>query len=258
MRDIGVTSARLHVLEIESPAIRERYSLSDEENLRALLGFRAIERDLLPLKLDVFADMRNMLVGRDDVTTCVWNGCDPYYTEAVRGIEGHGQTSNCGRTNKDGIDYPKTARPGFERYVALYSTPQDCGGCAGCRFFLMCKGQCPGTALDGDWRNRTEHCELWKSLYRILEEEMLEAGTVPLSASPLRKEVERRYVERLAQGTKQNIYRIVEEVERERAQLQEDQARSKAAGSDAASARGGYLHGDHTDLRMAARAGARS
>ena len=80
----------------------------------------------------------------------------------MQGIEGTDQRSNCGRTNKDGIDFVKSDREGFERYLALYYTPQEYGGCKDCRFFLMCKGQCPGTAIDRDWRNRTEHCEVWK------------------------------------------------------------------------------------------------
>ncbi len=32
----------------------------------------------------------------------------------------------------------------------------------------MCKGQCPGTAIDRDWRNRSEHCAVWKALFADL------------------------------------------------------------------------------------------
>ncbi len=84
-----------------------------------------------------------MLVGEDHGTSCIWNACDPYTTQAVRGVAGQGQRNNCGRTNKDGIDFGKADTPGYERYLALYQTPQEAGGCSGCSFFLMCKGQCP-------------------------------------------------------------------------------------------------------------------
>src|SRR5205085_33695 len=77
--------------------------------------------------------------------------------------------------------FTKAGMEGFERYIALYHTRQEHGGCKGCRFFLMCKGQCPGTAIDGDWRNRTEHCDVWKTLYRHLEEQMLDRGLCPIS-----------------------------------------------------------------------------
>ena len=67
---------------------------------------------------DVFSDIRKMLLGQDQSTTCIWNGCDPYTTRAVQGVESHGQRSNCGRTNKDGIDFVKADREGFERELA--------------------------------------------------------------------------------------------------------------------------------------------
>ena len=144
--------------------------------------------------------MRRLLAGEDQGSACVWNACDPYTTPAVRGVEGQGQRSNCGRTNKDGIDFGKAELPGYERYIALYRTPQEVGGCSGCRFFLMCKGQCPGTAIDGDWRNRTEHCEVWKALYGRLECDLLAEGVQPLSLSPRREHIECGFVDAWSQG----------------------------------------------------------
>lgn len=176
MEAMGITSARLHVLEVEGEDVRKAYALSTEENMTAFMSFAELEKELTTLHLDLFNDLRNLLMGIDDETTCVWNACDPYTTRPVRGVEGQGQSSNCGRTNKDGIDFVKSSQEGFERYIALYNTPQEQGGCSGCRFFLMCKGQCPGTAIDGDWRNPTEHCDLWKGLFREMEEQFLEAA----------------------------------------------------------------------------------
>lgn len=141
--------------------------------------------------------------------SCTWAGCDPYTTRAVRGIEGQGQRSNCGRTNKDGIDYVKAAESGFERYLALYQTPQECGGCKNCRFFLMCKGQCPGTGIHGDWRNRTEHCEVWKALFTALEQELLEENIVPVSQNHgKRTELERSAMEQWMSGRAVSLTRL--------------------------------------------------
>jgi uncharacterized protein len=197
---IGVRWARLHLLESESEAVRAKYALSNRENIEALIGFAELQRELQRLNFDLFEDMRRMLEGRDESTTCVWNACDPYTTRAVRGVEGHGQRSNCGRTNKDGIDFVKSETPGFERYLALYLTPQEAGGCRGCRFFLMCKGQCPGTAIDGDWRNRTEHCEVWKALYERIEAEFEAEGMVPLSRDPRRVRLEQALLRAWSEG----------------------------------------------------------
>ena len=141
-----------------------------------------------------------MLLGEDQSTTCVWNACDPYTTRAVQGVEGHGQRSNCGRTNKDGIDFVKADREGFERYLALYHAPQDAGGCHGCRFFVMCKGQCPGGAIDGDWRNRSSKCGLWMALFERFEAEIVAEGRTPISLGPIRHRLEQFALREWAAG----------------------------------------------------------
>jgi uncharacterized protein len=137
LETLGIRWVRLHLLESDNIQVRAKYALTASENITALLGFLAMEKDLTTLRFDLFDDMRKMLLGQDEHTTCIWNACDPYTTRAVRGIEGNGQRSNCGRTNKDGIDFVKSTKAGYERYLALYSTPQDAGGCSGCRFFLV-------------------------------------------------------------------------------------------------------------------------
>ena len=92
--------------------------------------------------------------------------------------------------DKDGIDFVKAGREGFERYLALYHAPQDAGGCHGCRFFLMCKGQCPGGSINGDWRNRSSKCDLWMALFPRFEAELIAKGRTPLSISPHRRGLE--------------------------------------------------------------------
>jgi radical SAM protein with 4Fe4S-binding SPASM domain len=187
---LGISSVRLHDLEIESAAVGAKYGLTPDEQMAAFLEFAALETELRQLRFDLFSDIRKMLLGQDQSTTCVWNGCDPYTTRAVQGVEAHGQRSNCGRTNKDGIDFVKADREGFERYLALYHAPQEAGGCHGCRFFLMCKGQCPGGAIDGDWRNRSSKCDLWKALFQRFEAELLAEGLTPVSVSHHRPTLE--------------------------------------------------------------------
>jgi uncharacterized protein len=236
---LGVTSARLHVLEVESDEIRRKYALTPEENLEALLSFARLEDELSTLRFDVFHDMRRLLEGQDSSTTCVWNACDPYTTRAVRGVEGTGQRSNCGRTNKDGIDFAKAASEGFERYLALYHTPQQHGGCRDCRFFLMCKGQCPGTAIDGDWRNRSELCEVWMRLYERLEAELLRAGQTPLSIHPLRPQVEAKILDGWARGVNVTMESVLREM---RPSWTTDGGANPEPPRDH-----GDWHGDHTD-----------
>jgi uncharacterized protein len=212
----GVTSIRLHLLESESSAVRGKYGLSTDENIHALRTLLQLQRELTTVEFDLFAEMRRLLLADDRRTSCVWWACDPYTTRAVRGIEGQGERSNCGRTNKDGVDFVKANRPGYERYIGLYHTPQDQGGCQSCRYFLMCKGQCPGTALDGDWRNRTEHCEVWKAVFADLETELVDQGHKPLSLSGDRALIEHRAVERWIEGREVLIAGLVASLASER------------------------------------------
>ncbi len=239
VQSIGVTSARLHILEVEDDSVRQKYVLTIEENMEAFLSFARLEKELKTLSLDKFEDMRRLLLGNDGYTTCVWNACDPYTTRAVRGVEGTGQRSNCGRTNKDGIDYTKSDTESFERYMALYHTPQDAGGCNGCRFFLMCKGQCPGTAIDGDWRNRTEYCELFKQLFRHVEEELIDQGHLPISVRPERKELEQIMLSAWVAGQNLNIAGAL------------SRRANQGSASSQSNQQSGYghgdSHGDHTD-----------
>ncbi len=197
---LGVRSLRLHLLESENEYIRKNYALSDRENVEAILYFAEFQNELKNIQFDVIREMESLLVAKDQGTSCVWHACDPYATEAVRGVEGNGQSSNCGRTNKDGIDFTKADESGFERYLALYHTPQEDGGCQGCRFFMACKGQCPGTAIDGDWRNRTEHCEIWKTLFSQLERNLVQRGEWPLSIHPVRKRMEAQLLQAWSAG----------------------------------------------------------
>ncbi|MGJ5175408.1 radical SAM protein [Bradyrhizobium oligotrophicum] len=186
----GVRSARLHLLEVDDATTRDTLALSVRENVAAILGFARLQDELKGLRFDLIEEMKRLLSGDERGVSCVWRACDPLATAAVRGIEGNGQSSNCGRTNKDGVDYLKADSSGYERSIALYHTPQAYGGCHGCRFFLMCKGQCPGTAIGGDWRNRTEHCAIWMALFATIENQLIRAGETPLSIHPLREQRE--------------------------------------------------------------------
>ena len=203
--ETGVRTARLHLLEVDESDVRSSLALSSEENIAALTTFAELEPSLKNLRFDIYREIEDLLMGKDDNATCTWRACDPYTTPAVQGVEGNGDTSNCGRTNKAGIGFIKSSHQGYERYLALQQTPQDRGGCGGCRFFLMCKGQCPGTAIDGDWRNRTEHCTEWKHLFVELERRLIVEGKTPLTIQPVRMDLERDMRKHWLKGRNPNV-----------------------------------------------------
>lgn len=185
---IGVKSARLHLLEGHHDRSLE---LTEAETISAFLDLAKFEmRELKQLRFDKFSEMLSLLADTKGNVSCVWNDCDSYTTEAVRGVNGDGSRSNCGRANKEGINWVKGDKTNHIRQLALYHTPQEDGGCADCRFFLVCRGHCPGTAIGQDWRNRTEHCGVIKAIYGHYEEVLLNARTVPVSLRPDRKVME--------------------------------------------------------------------
>ena len=197
---IGVNTARLHLLEVDNELTRNLYTLTTDQMVNALMTFNDLEKELNHLKFDIFGDMNRLLRG-DDKVTCIWVGCDSYTTSAVQGIGGDGDMHNCGRTSDSGIYWKKADTAGYERYLSLYNTPQEYNGCKDCRFWLMCRGQCPGTAIDKDWRNKTEHCEVWMRLYEYLETEMVNQNEMPLSLHPKLRFAEKIYQERWALGS---------------------------------------------------------
>jgi uncharacterized protein len=205
----GVASVRLHLLQVDNEMVRRRYALSPEETVQALLSLETLRDELPGLTLDLLQDMQAMLLGEDEAAGCVWRACDPYTTEAVQGLDGNGQRSNCGRISKDGIEYVTADRAGRERYLALYATSQEVGGCAGCRFFLMCKGHCPGTAIAGDWRNRSQDCAVLKRLLAHCERQLVERDQNPLSLSQDRQAIEQRLLEAWAVGANPTIASLV-------------------------------------------------
>ncbi len=188
----GVRYFNFHILEVEKGM--ESLALSEEENISTFLQLYewCAARHL---RSNPFCDIYDLLTQENAHVSCVWNHCDPATTAAVQGISPDGVMSNCGRTNKDGVDWVKADTPGFERYLLLKETPQSVGGCKGCKYFIFCKGQCPGTAIEGDWRNRTVNCRTWYTLFERIEADIIQEGKIPISINcTLKKEMENRYV----------------------------------------------------------------
>jgi sulfatase maturation enzyme AslB (radical SAM superfamily) len=186
LRDRGLKYVNLHTLEVDSDA-GAQLLLATERSIQVM---RRLRRELVGfVAVSPFEDMRKSLV-RESGANCVWNFCDPLTTAAVRGIDGQGGRKNCGRTEKQGVSYMKAETTGRERSLLLYLTPQEYGGCQGCRFFAACGGHCPGEGIDGDWRNRTIHCAMLMALFTDLEAELVAAGQTPISQSLRRGAVE--------------------------------------------------------------------
>jgi len=226
LESLGIRRIGLHLLEVENQEARERYSLSAEETVFALRRLREARKQLSATTLTLIEDLELLLQGLDSKSKCIWQACDPFTTKAVKGLDGQGERNKCSRVNKEGVDYLPTEREGFERYMALYHTPQEAGGCKGCRFFLMCRGQCPGTAIAGDWRNRSEQCETWTRVFSEIEAELVGKGITPLSLRPERFEVEAEMLRRWNTGQNSPVENAIRSL---RAQRRTDSVAGQSA-----------------------------
>lgn len=243
---IGVRGVRIHLLEVDHALVKARMQLTEDRTIEVLLELVQFEATLPRLRFDILDDMRKLLRTDDDSVTCIWNPCDPYTTSAVRGVDGQGNQSNCGRTNKDGIARVKASQHGFERQLSLYYTPQEQGGCQGCRFFLMCKGQCPGTAIDGDWRNRSSDCRVWMRLFEGLEAEMEARGELPMSRNDRERPIlETVMLDVWGRGEHISMKSALAQI---RAGVRTVQGYSRGSGHG--DLPHGDSHGDHTDTAL--------
>jgi len=165
---LGVKHLNLHEMEIDCG--QHHLALSETRQIETFLHLYEWSK-FSAMQVEPFMDIKKLLTQENPQVMCTWNHCDPLTTAAVQGVSPDGTMSNCGRTNKDGINWVKANTPGRERYISLYGTPQKFGGCKDCQYFVFCKGHCPGTAIDGDWRNRTINCSLWYSLFSRIEKD---------------------------------------------------------------------------------------
>jgi uncharacterized protein len=220
---LGIRRIGLHVLEVENKEMREKFALTTNETVYALRRLRAASQQLSAVTLTLIEELELLLLGQDGQAKCIWQACDPYTTRAVKGVDGQGERSKCSRVNKDGVAYLPPEREGFERYLALYYTPQAAGGCKGCRFFLMCRGQCPGTAIAGDWRNKSEQCSIWLTVFTELETELVAKGIKPLSLRPERLEIEAEMVRRWENGQNSPVEHVLRDMRAQRSGIQQKQ-----------------------------------
>ena len=119
------------------------------------------------LQWNPYREVVNAFMGKNSFS-CWFTECDVWKTTAEIPIDRNGVIGNClkGGAAVDGIQIPAAQFKGRERYEALKNVPKEYGGCAGCRYWVVCKGGCPGEGIGNDWRNRTRFC---KGYYRLFE-----------------------------------------------------------------------------------------
>jgi uncharacterized protein len=118
------------------------------------------------LKWSPFVDIVHGLQGKERV--CTFSGCDPFSTPSATVLLGDGSITNCMRLNQEYILLRHPVKMDIRNEI-LTETPQEYGGCKGCKYWTACYGGCPSSGIGGDWRNRTYLCNLWKTLFQFFE-----------------------------------------------------------------------------------------
>lgn len=205
----GVHSIRLHTLEKDG-AEADELALNTEENLKAFLEFMELAKEPgFNMKIRLQEDIINLLKGKDSCVTCTFNFCDPYRTDSVVDLSALG-ASGCGRIHKDGHAWTITQNEAqYIREIMLYQTPQEYGGCKGCKYFVICKGYCDGTGLNDDWRNRSEYCEFLKEMFSVYEDKLRDVNIKPITDHPQLKEIERIIMQKAKQGERMTIQNAI-------------------------------------------------
>jgi len=210
---LGINGINVHALEHDGPI---RYlALTEDETYNAFVAMAELD---VKTKITPLTDMIQLLLAEDEWkwndgtaagVSCVWKACDPWNTVAVQGVKPDGTRTQCQRIHKDGVDWYAT-KPGARiRQLALRATPQEQGGCQGCRFMITCKGQCPGTAIDGDWRKRSRDCRTWFRLFEYFEQRMLKKGVTPITLDPRLPQIEEAMAAAWARGEVPSIKSLV-------------------------------------------------
>lgn len=200
---IGVHYINLHFMELDHKA--SKWNLSNDDLTQVMMKLWDLSMELKTLKFLNFEELVKLLRGQDYEAMCLWRGCDPWSTSAVQGLNNEGEPSNCTRGTKDGVDWLPaegdgetsrwqigdfTTNRNHERQLALYVTPDEHGGCQGCRFWMMCQGYCPGTgdAVDApqEWRVKSSHCRSIKAQFTEVEKRLRAVGETPVSVHPKR------------------------------------------------------------------------
>jgi uncharacterized protein len=119
------------------------------------------------LRWSPFSDMWNSVIGNKEIV-CVYTGCDLFHTQSCEVVLGDGTITNCMRVSEKGI-YLRHPALYKTRFEVLTQVTQENYGCKGCEFWNFCHGGCPTHGIDNDWRNRTQLCEMYKTIFSKME-----------------------------------------------------------------------------------------
>jgi uncharacterized protein len=181
LREHNIRSGRVNHCFINDPRIKPLLELTPEEAKRAWLELCDLVLSYPDLHWQPFREMVDNLLGLG-LEACHFAPCNPRQTDGEVAIEPFGEIVNCTRLiNEQGspIKRENGFQPNrdYERAWRLLHTPQEEGGCSGCRYFSCCHGGCPAQGWDfkqnkPDWYKKDRFCEAIKATYALIEKRL--------------------------------------------------------------------------------------
>ena len=205
---MGVTSARLHVLEVDERRRRRGVRAVDRREPRGVPELRRARGRARP--------RCDSTCSTTCATCCAANDdIDDVRVERVRSLHHprgarrrgpRAGAATAGARTRTASTSSRRRSEGFERYLALYHTPQEHGGCAGLPVLPHVQGPVPGhVPSTATGATAPSTATSGRASSARLEEQMLDAGEVPMSASPERRELEGAFLELWASGQSTSI-----------------------------------------------------
>jgi uncharacterized protein len=164
----NINYVTFHPLQTTAPKSID-CALTEQETIEAFVTIARHAEMNKSAQYQPFVDIRNMIHGNKKDALCWWNNCDPLFTRAVYGIASDCSIQGCTRMAIDGEMWLKSDSANDERKVILSQIAKDKGGCRACKYWGLCTGGCPAEAIDGDWRNKTQYCNLYQVLFQFYQ-----------------------------------------------------------------------------------------
>ena len=238
-REFGVCDLRTNPVISFIPEFKaEELSPADLLNAYRTI-FSAMIAEDHPLPWLPYRDFIDLTLGHTRAT-CNFVGCDPWHTISEQPIGAAGFVGTCLKVggSQDGVFSMIADERRPERELMLVRVPMTEGGCAGCRYWMACRGGCPGEGADGDYRNKSRFCLAIKGFFEYVETRLRSMFPILKTAFDFGVQDAALPLDSIRKGAWQKQYEMPKEA------IAEEAAKRRAACGPGGGGHGDSAHGD--------------
>lgn len=169
IEDFGINFIRLTPGTIYDPKRKDHEITNDKlfEVYKTLFDNMHLFKNL---QIAPITDIIDAMMGNIGNLVCGFKDCDPWSSTAEMTMMGNGEIGTClhAAGALDGLQMIRGDNQSFTRSEVLKQIPQESGGCKDCKYFHMCRGNCPGQAIGNDWRNKSRFCQGYQMTFEYI------------------------------------------------------------------------------------------